>query len=417
MIRITIVLCIGGLAGAAATFWFLTEQAEKPVETSSRARMRATGAREGQLGAAEPTRTEAGPTTQQPDAADGDNGRSVMTPALREFASREIRQGWSAVRRDLIPEDDLGEGMKEYERLVLEQPGRIGRALAMRRTRSEQMAEDARSGGGRQVLEQLDQGGVGPLPELVRQPAFDDLFRRMTADSPIKGESNWLRPDDALHDGYTLLFPPGVFRLEHLMHDADPFPRDVTIAGAGMDLTLIAVGDLSTRGPLRNFTIRDCTIHTRDHPLLDLRNDIATVTLSRARFVGFDSGTGGSSLFATRPLALRATGCRFEGGYGSGRDGTIFDVRSDGLLARFDDCCISGLALHIAWMHPGATVLFRACTLKDILDDPQRDARDRPGVAFESCRIEQLPHPGTLQARDLNDLFPNYSDEWNRGAR
>src|SRR5207247_1416916 len=90
---------------------------------------------------------------------------------------------------------------------------------------------------------------------------FDAYFPRQTAEGFVDGPSHKKHPGKALADGSTLGFPAGVFLVEDLMRDRDPFPSDVTVAGAGMDATLLVLnGDLYTNAALNRFTIRDCTL-------------------------------------------------------------------------------------------------------------------------------------------------------------
>src|SRR5882672_11228959 len=44
----------------------------------------------------------------------------LITTALRTYAENGLRSGWKAVRKDEIPAEDLAEGMKSFEKLVLE---------------------------------------------------------------------------------------------------------------------------------------------------------------------------------------------------------------------------------------------------------------------------------------------------------
>jgi hypothetical protein len=336
----------------------------------------------------------------------------LISDALRRYAEENIAKGWSAVRKDEIPAEDLAEGMKSYEQIVRDSPARIGRSLGERRTKAEEALEDARTGGVFALLERLHGGGVGPLPALVRDPKqFDELFVRVVPETFRDGLANRGHADAETEDGVTLTWPAGVFKVENLMREKDPYPRDVTLAGAGMNSTMLVLnGDLSTNQSLRNFAIRDCTVNTNNHYLFDLRVEPAAIRFDRVRFIGFDMGAGGSCLLGTSSLALNARQCRFEGGYGSSPpSGRIFDVRTDALLARFENCTFSLVRLAIGYWSAGETVLFLGCAFDQILDDPIRDAAGRPGVIFDGCSITL--HDGgreNVPRRDLNELFPNW---------
>ena len=326
----------------------------------------------------------------------------LITTALRAYAEAGMRKGWIDSRHDEMPAEDLAEGLKQYETLVLEKPLDIGRSLAERRTKALQALEDAKSGGAFSLLRSLSASGVGPLPGLVRDESqFSSLFQRMVADASRDGLANREHPDKEIEDGVTLTWPPGVYRVRQLMRDANPFPRDVTLAGAGMNSTMLVLDStLATRGELRNFTIRDCTVHTSGYYLFDLRTNPASIHLERARFVGFDSGAGSSCLFGTVGLALWAKNCRFEGGYGrSPTHGSLFDVQTQALLARFESCTLSLMNLRAAYFAPGASVLFVGCSLEEMIDDPLGDAADHFGTLFDGCTIstraggsQDVPH-------------------------
>lgn len=401
-------LVIGALLGALAVWFFMS------------------GPQAGSAANPEPAATSVVPTEKhevsldQPErvvvskAAEtrAPESESPISSALRRYAEDGLRRGWKGARQDEMPAEDLALGMQEFEKLVLESPANIGRSIGERRTKTEQALADAKSGGVFSLLERLDAGGVGPLPGLVSDPAqFEPLFARVADEQLRTGLVDREHPDKSIEDGVTLTWPAGVYRLHNLMKEKDPFPRDVTIAGAGMDATMLVLNsDLMTREGLRNFCIRDCTVNTDNNYLFDLRLKPAAIRFERVRFVGFDMGAGGSCLLGTKALALSAKSCRFEGGYGrSPQHGTLFDVRTDALVARLESCSFSLLSLRVAYIHPGATVLFVNCALDQILDDPLTEAAGRSGVMFNNCSLTR--HEGgweTVPHLDLNALFPNW---------
>lgn len=333
----------------------------------------------------------------------------LITPALQRRAEAEMRRGWGSVRKDEMPQDDLGEGATKYEAIVLDTPYAIGRELGERRTKAEAALEDARTGGVFALLEKLDGGGVGPLVDVVRGARFEDYFAREAPERRRHPRKD--HPDQDVEDGVTLSWPAGVFRLRGLMDEKDPFPRDVTLEGAGIDATMLVLhSSLDTRGRLRNFAIRDCTVHTDGRYLFDLRREPASMRFERVRFIGFDAGAGASCLLGTRALALTARGCRFEGGYGRHpQHGQPFDVRTDGLLARFEGCTFSLVNLGIYHWRGGATAVFLGCTLDRILDDAMGQAASKPGVVFDGCSYSRFEGPlEQVPKLDLNALFPGW---------
>ena len=100
--------------------------------------------------------------------------------------------------------------------------------------------------------------------------------------------------------------------------------------------------------------------------------------------------------------------CRIEGGYGrSPTHGQLFDVRTAGLLARFDSCVLDYIG--IKRLHPGSTVVFANCTLRNILDMDSADMPQLPGVSFPGSTLfpSSQPHDTSFR-KDLSDLFPNW---------
>lgn len=341
----------------------------------------------------------------------------LIPPRLRAYAEEQMRGGWKSLRQDEISAEDLTEGMHRWEETVLGSPSTLGIELAARKTKAEEALADAARGGGFTLLEKLDAGGVGPLPDVLRDAArFQQFFQRGPNGPSVMGATIGNHPDKELSDGASINFPAGVYLLSGLMRDQDPFPSDVTIAGAGMNATLLVLSDaLRTRGPLRNFAIRDCTLHMNGHYLFDLRTSPASMTFDRVRLTGFDSGGGCCCLMGTRGNLFWARDCRFEAGYGRAPwCAGLLDVRTDALLARFDRCTLSRISLNLHWIREGATLAFVGCNLEELLDTPFA-ADARRGVVFDGCAISF--HQGdrtSAPTLDLNDLFPRWESALER---
>ena len=263
------------------------------------------------------------------------------------------------------------------------------------------------------LLESLED--VGPMTEYVADgEAFAGSFERAHPVTVRNAVSSLQDLGPSLADGVELQFPAGVYRLKGLMNVREgPFPRDVTVSGAGMDATLLVLRqDLNHRSRIRNLTLRDCTIHTDGNYLFDLRNEFGSMRLERVRITGFDMGAGASCVFKAPGTALYARGCRIEGGFGrSPGSGRLFDVRSDALLARFEDCWFDTVNLDSSQIRRGASVVYADCIMRNILDrSPQEAARPR-NVLFPGTVIHYHDRDrGDSLARDLNDLFPDWKE-------
>jgi hypothetical protein len=375
-------------------------------------------ARQGEAARREAMRPETPSTQSAPQSASRvqvDTKAGPITAELLEYARQGIRAGWASQRKDAISEAELQSALDQFEQMVSNLPRTLGAQLAHQRTKEEARLEDLKTGG---VFELLDKLGKdrGPVRSLTEDRAgFERMFARQSPGTSVHGDQHLAHPDQALVDGATLQFPPGVFQLGNLMREADPFPRDVTVAGAGMDQTLLLMGDLGTRGRLRQFTIRDCTVY-HDCSVFDQRQEGATIQLERVRFLGFDCGAGGSSLINTRDLAVFARQCQFAGGYGRNPQGhaNLFDVRTTAMVARFEDCSFTQMSL--GTFYPGGTILFVDCRMVDLFDEDLRRVGIDPRLDLVRCSVTTMGQERRqeLKRKDLGGLFPNWETRISR---
>jgi len=251
--------------------------------------------------------------------------------------------------------------------------------------------------------------GRGPLLDRLRDArGFEALLARESAERAVEAHPHLGSIAAQLADGVVLRFEPGVYRLTNVAPEGR-FPRDVTFAGAGTDQTLLLLGGLKPGSNVRRLAIRDCTVYTENRPLLELRDAFASATFERVRFVGFDSGAAPSPLVRARGLALFARGCLFEGGIGRAPgSGTLVDVPSAALLARFEACRASFVDLGLAQLDPGASAVFARCQLANLTADPAPELERHPGVVIEdgtlSVRSPERPFP----VPTLEELFPRW---------
>jgi len=344
----------------------------------------------------------------------GDDGEQRVAPAstlpllhegLLEFARGGIRSGWSESRPEPLPDLLLGEGMEDFERSVRAKPLAIGRALARRQDEYERAVSH---GDGFLLLEKMlaGQAGEEPLSVASDPEAFERFFKRRTVGGSLNGLDFVEASGETAGDGATLSFPPGVFRLRKFMRGTKGFPRDLTIRGAGIDRTLLVVEELSTRATLTNLSIQDCTVSAGY--LFDLRREGCSFLFERVRFVGFDIGAGSSCLISAPSALVLARDCRFEGGYGrSPRSGVVFDVRSSGLLARFERCRLFQVAIGSVHYSDGARLVFVGCELENVFERPTSSE----AMTFLGCSIDDFDS-GTdeVVTLDLDHLFPGWEE-------
>lgn len=305
-----------------------------------------------------------------------------------------------------MPEDVVDVALQAFERHVLQGPEAHGRELAREQTEHEIALIDVRDADASTLLAKLDQGGVGPIPELVGDAAAFPALFPVSNGAARDGTADLQHPDAAVLEGTVLVFPAGVFQVRNLMQEKRTFPRGVTIRGAGMDLTLLLM-EAHAHQAVENVAFEDCTLLSN----CDLLEGAAiSARLDRVRVIGFDCGAGGSTAFGPRRLALLARHSRFEGGYGRhpAGGGGLFDVRSDALAARFENCWLDQVELRPRRLHSGATVVFAGCRLTNVLDRGELERSSHPGLVFTSSSLEFLPDEETPPARDLNVLFPDW---------
>jgi len=347
---------------------------------------------------------EAAPSVDQDDGA-------LFSPALLAYARREIAAGWMQVRKSAPAEEIVAEGMGLFDERTRALPADIGRLLGRR----ENERDAARAAGsGFAILLDLALGGEPALDVALDREGMEELFAREMPEHGAAALDHAGKLADVISDGVTLQLPPGVFSIdERDVSKQEPYPRDVTIAGAGKDATLLLIEDFSVRSKLRNFALRDCTIFVTDG-LFDLRREPALVRMDRVRMVGQDCGHGGCSMFSAPSIALLATDCEFLGGYGSSPgNGELFDARG-GVLKRFDRCRIVDQFVGFEHLPGSATVVFDRCELLGALEPVEQLAQAKAGVKLVGCVVTYAEKGAKPAKRDLDDLFPQWKQRLER---
>lgn len=371
----------------------------------------------------------------QPSTDPGGDSRApadeLIGPLLREYARKTMRAAWKTSRADEIDDERLGRGMHEFETGVLALPATIGHRMAEERTREELLARDATTGGAFALLEKLSKTPTPMLGLATDATAMQSLFARAAPETAVHADRFGKLLAKNLEPGKTYTYPAGVFPIEINFNGVRPVPAEVTLAGAGMDATMLVLSqDIFAAEPLQRFSIRDCTVFTDNNYLFDQRGAPATVLLERVRVVGFDMGAGSScALSFSGGLVLLARECRFEGGYGRHpQHGQLMRIDSPALVARLERCRVDRVTLGADRLADGSTLAFWQCTLNDLLDPQVRFAdgprrqvfeqelRSLPGIQFQATTISFFdnaawnlePTSWDVPARDLNELFPGW---------
>ncbi|MBL8840678.1 MAG: hypothetical protein JNL90_04010 [Planctomycetes bacterium] len=395
-----------------------TTTTEGLAEARSMPEAERVGSGEGRSTAASPDEL-LGAESAARDASDGASTSSAFAEELRARGRVGIARGWAALRPDPLPSTELDRGLAELEATVEKLPESIGAKLARAATEREQ---SLRLGSAAELLATMEESKAVD-PAFVRDAGrFDALFERRSATEPFDGRELIAGAHGelpALQDGALLSFPAGVFdpELDELFIRQRPMPRDVTIAGAGIDQTLLCFDDLHVFGDVVNLTLRDFTFFN-DGCLFDLRGKTrATITVERVRVTGFDCGAGGSSALNLAPTALRAIDCVFAGGFGdSPYNGYLCDVRVDGFLARFDRCRFEHLTL---WHTPRDAwqLVFAGCTFDHVAASSRKDGTLPAGIEFVGgvpAFGSPAPPGDPPAARDLDALFPGWREKLDR---
>ena len=252
--------------------------------------------------------------------------------------------------------------------------------------------------------------------------AFARLLGHKGVGPALSGPDVASRPaGPPLPDGAQLIFPAGVYAVGEraLLGEgrAERMPRDLTLRGAGIDATLVRLSDFSARDLVYNLHLADCTIDCGNDGAFDLRSEKASVYAENVRFVRFDAGHGGCTLFSfSRGGAVYCRDCRFEGGYGSSPgSGRILQAVE---VARFEDCVFERILYDVAAHNPA---FFARCTFRDCAHVEATRAQSLAypvprGARFDGCRFEStLRTDGLLTSaslgRDLKTLFPAVGDD------
>jgi hypothetical protein len=340
---------------------------------------------------------------------------SLISPFLLAFARSEIAAGWAEHRQDEIPEATVERGLGQFDEGVRALPRSLGKSLAEQATKDEVFDRALQTGDGVSFLAILGERGERPALEIIEdEELWNSFFTPMHDEVLLPTGRERLRQVEA---GTTIELGAGVYDLSRFLNAwrGRQDIVDVRIRGAGMNATMIVLkSDVSPDRTVQRLKISDCTVNCNNNYFFDHRHPGTVMTVEGVRIVGFDMGAGGSCMMGCRQLMMDFRRCEILGGYSRAPVGfgDLFDVRSTGHLARFDDCTIRHVELG---SHNRGTLFFRNCRLDQILDNPKSLTAER-GKHFENCSISQFQrvNPETRESvsvrHDLNDLFPNWKD-------
>ena len=331
-----------------------------------------------------------------------------LAPELKTYARDEFVRGWRELRSTSSPDElQIEEALEAFKHNRLLSLSKLGALLAVQ-TSALELAESL--GPGFALLQEMLHSKSGkPGDHAAGDPRIMDSFFVKQRLGPFKDGGEWVRSKESLSAGSTLIFGEGVFRIGELAPNGEPIARALTLRGAGMHQTLLVMDAIVTDSVLVNFAIEDCTVYSPGGSLIELLKEPCSMRFEDARFVGVDSKSGSSGLLNAPAGIFLARRCVFDGSFGPIPSGfsRIFDVRSKGLLARFEDCSFRYLQIHEVGINAGASLVYWRSDFFGVLDN--RLGIKGGGVSFQDCSFSSADSLGSrLAHHDLNELFPNW---------
>jgi hypothetical protein len=342
------------------------------------------------------------------DTADRrEDANEMFSATLLAHYAEDFRRGWLSVRQPGPDAAQMSAGERVFRAEVSALPAQLGARHGTEQNERDELARAIADFDGIALLSATAESGFeGDRAEFVGE-LLDHVVEPKLSAGERDGAEFIAQEDEPITEGLTIRFGAGVFELsERRLRGADrrSLPADVTIVGAGMDATLLRIGDISIDGDAIRLRFRDLTIDAENDGMFDMRSGAAVLDLERVRVVRFDAGHGGCYIFSVREGAvIRARQCRFEGGYGrSPGNGNL--LRSPTVIARFEDCrfeLIRGLSLDQA-----GHIEFRGCSFERLDRNPIDHAGET--TSFVNCTFSdplQVSYGDPSLAKDLGDLF------------
>lgn len=334
---------------------------------------------------------------------------ALFSKALLEHFRVTYVQAWCEQCADSPGESDIAAGERRFREAVLALPAELAYLDAEMHNGILAVRQAAELGEGCTLLELAREGFYESEYEDRTWEAIDRSVKRRKSGSTVDGSRFFSDKDAKLTEGMTITFGPGLHVLDQRQlrgEDDLTFPSDVTISGAGINATLLRLGNFSASGNVERFTFRDLTIDANDNGLFDLRSGCLVLDLGNVRIVRFDAGHGGCDIFGVREGSLiQAVNCEIIGGYGqSPGSGYLFE--GSPVIGSFTDCRLELLDLTFREVSPAGRLLFQNCIFALLEEDPLEN--NAPGVFFSGCLVESLLEPGTPKSdlrKDLGDLF------------
>lgn len=343
------------------------------------------------------------------------SGDLLEIEALKNFFHKRFLYAWRNEREE-DPEDyDFASAEVRFNDSLNKIPLEIGRSAAERRNNEDELDDAIAMGGSIALIDLTRKGAYLPDTKDLEWELIDRCTSQRESGLEVNGavfsDGDWL----PLTPGMTIAFEPGIFSLDETRLRAEggyALPTDVAIQGAGMDATMVELGNINVKGNVERLTLRDLTIDAVNDGLFYLRTGSLIVNLERVRIVRFDAGHGRCDIFrAEGGMLIRANECEFIGGYGE-HPGSADLFKGNPILARFTRCHFELLRLALHEMqrtHSRGRISFQDCTFTLLSRDPFTTKIQN--VDFPGSLVEKLLPRGT-QLNLLQKDFDEFSGKF-----
>ncbi len=413
MFRYFILVLIGVVLG-----WFLHTNATPPMEsgmapsnpglTPEAPEQKAPE----ELQRADFAKDEAVPVLKELDEGPSAGGRVLEVPVFSSALLRVFRSGfqtgWERERQDSPGAQQMAHGEAAFKEAVLALPDALGTTHAQELTALEQRQKALTDGDGLGILAAQVEGTWAPAPSDLTAELMDRVFERGASSGSVEGATFISDRNLELTAGTTIRFGAGIFTLDerHLRGEDDKdLPTDVTLIGAGMDATLLRIGDISIRGNAERLTFRNLTLDCENGGLFAMRWGALVCDMENVRIVRFDAGHGGCTVFSARGGTLvRARNCQFTGGYGRNPGAWGAFLWNHGqLTGRFENCQFEGV-----WIEQVSkgVLFYENCRFNGY--GPKLTMESSARVLYNGCSVTDKSTVGDgtgVTRKNLSDLF------------
>jgi hypothetical protein len=330
----------------------------------------------------------------------------LFSSALLEHFRTQFSGAWLEQRNPEPEPHEIEAGEKQFRQNVLGLPARLGELRAKELNRKDEAAAAIEAADGTALIAMASEGLYSPDPADTEWELIDRSVDQRSSSDAVDGAA-FARGGDHLSEGMEIVFGPGIHALDERRlrgEDQSTLPSDITVSGAGMNSTLLSIGDISIRQNVTRLAFRDLTLDAQNDGLFDMRSGSLVLDLQRVRIVRFDAGHGGCNIFSSRGAMIRATDSEIVGGYGSYPGGGYL-TRGSPILARFSNCHFEFLDLSLDYIGKGR-VIFDRCSFSLLNRDPRQRHDSR--VTLLGCTFGELLDPNTPRSelqKQLSDLF------------